>query len=85
MLSGIEAGDDRIDDSRRPVHNFQGRVEAMVASLARRDHPGWNNVEHYVNNTTSVAPRDYRAACGVPVRAGRRIYENLLVQGRRRA
>jgi len=51
VLSGIEAGDDRIDDSRRAVHNVQGRVEAVVASLARRDHPGWNNVEHYVNNS----------------------------------
>src|ERR1039458_8780090 len=37
MLAGIEAGDDRIDDPRRPVHDIQGRVKAVVAHLARRD------------------------------------------------
>src|SRR5688572_10180915 len=37
MLAGVDAGDDRIDDARRPVHDVERRVEALLARLARRD------------------------------------------------
>ncbi len=34
MLSGIEAGNDGIEDARRAVHDVERRMKAMVANLA---------------------------------------------------
>ena len=49
MLSGIEAGDDGIEDARRAVHDVERRMKAMVADLAGGN---WRGV--FIRNPTCV-------------------------------
>jgi hypothetical protein len=56
VLAGVEAGDDRIHDARRAVHDVQRRMEPVIAHFARGDRGGSSSVTQPVSTAFMWMP-----------------------------